>query len=206
MNLSSSLTATLALSILIAGLARDLRADSPSGWYQTGTNTRDYEIGLDSNVSLTGRASAYIKALATPRGFSTLMQFFRADLYRGRRVRFSAHVKSVDVKVRAALWMRVDGETPPVLPGKRPGPIVLVADQMGNRPIKGTTDWTRYEIVLDVPQNALNITIGMILDGRGEIWGDNLEFDVVDASVPVTAAPHKEQLPKQPVNLDFEER
>jgi hypothetical protein len=48
-------------------------------------------------------------------GFGTLMQDFRAKQYVGKRVRFSAFVKSENVEGWAGLWMRVDkgeGATP----------------------------------------------------------------------------------------------
>jgi hypothetical protein len=51
-------------------------------------------------------------------GFGTLMQDFRANEYVGKRVRFSAFVKSQDLESWAGLWMRVDqgeGATPQVL-------------------------------------------------------------------------------------------
>jgi len=203
MNLWSSLTAGLSLSMVITSLSGIARADMPSGWITAGSHPQDYEIGLDRNVSYTGRSSAYIKAVASPRGFATLMQEFKADLYRGKRVRLSAHVKAMDVKDWAGLWMRVDGEKP----AGSSRPTTLAFDNMFNRPIKGTTDWTRYEVVLDIPEHAAIIAFGVLLNGRGEIWSDKFEFDLVDASVPVTATNSQlEQLPKQPVNLDFEER
>jgi hypothetical protein len=202
MNIRSSLTAGLALSLVITSLPRIALADIPSGWYVAGSDSKDYEIGLDSKVSYTGRASAYIKALASPRGFATLMQGFRADQYRGKRVRLSAYVKSVDLTRWAGLWMRADGER---VAGFSQPPV-LAFDNMQNRPIKGTTDWTRYEVVLDIPEQAATIFFGVLLDGRGAIWSDNFEFDLVDASVSVTVGNRRVELPKQPVNLDFEER
>jgi hypothetical protein len=203
MTLWSSLPAALALSMVIAGLPGIARADMPSGWIATGIDLQHYEIGLDRNVSYTGRSSAYIKAVALPRGFATLMQDFWADWYRGKRVRLSVYVKSMDVEFFAGVWMRVDGDKP----AGSPGPPTLAFDNMESRPIKGTTDWSRYEVVLDIPEHAAKIAFGVQLMGRGEIWSDNFEFGVVDASVPVTATNSQvERLPKQPVNLDFEER
>jgi len=43
-------------------------------------------------------------------GFGTLMQDFRADHYQGKRVRFSAFVKTEAAQDWAGLWMRVDKE------------------------------------------------------------------------------------------------
>jgi hypothetical protein len=85
------------------------------------------------------------------------MQEISADAYHGKRVRLSANAKASDVQGWAGLWMRVDGD------GSRP----LAFDNMGNRPIKGTTDWKRYDIVLDVAGQATDVAFGILLTGRG---------------------------------------
>jgi hypothetical protein len=64
-----------------------------------------------------------------------------------------------------------------------------VDDGMRSRPIRGTTDWTRYEIVLDVPRAAPFISFGVSLVGGGHVWFDDFRFDAVDASVPTTEEP-----------------
>ena len=38
-------------------------------------------------------------------------------------------------------------------------------DNMRNRPIKGSTDWTMYEIILDVPENSYSMNFGILLAG-----------------------------------------
>lgn len=57
---------------------------------------------------------------------------------------------------------------------------------MQGRPIKGTSGWKKYEIVLDVPNEASNIAFGALLNGTGQIWVDNVHFDIVGNSVPTT--------------------
>jgi len=57
---------------------------------------------------------------------------------------------------------------------------------MEDRPIKGTHDWTRYEIVLDVAPDAGSMLFGLLLHGAGKVWLDDVTFDVVDTRVPTT--------------------
>ncbi len=71
------------------------------------------------------------------------------------------------------MWMRVDGDNPN--PHKRS----LSFDNMQGRPIKGTVDWKKYEIILDVPQESVLIAYGVLLDGPGSVWLDNFEFEVI---------------------------
>ena len=62
----------------------------------------------------------------------------------------------------------------------------LSFDNMSDRPIVGTTDWKKYDIVLDVPNNASNIAFGALLSGTGQIWFEKLTFEIVDTSVKTT--------------------
>jgi len=95
---------------------------------------------------------------------------------------------------------------------------------MENRPIKGSTDWQKYEVVLDVPEGSMEIAFGILLAGKGQAWVDDLQLDVVGTDVPSTnmikegATPQpfdeaarkrmsegQKTLPAQAANLNFEQ-
>src|SRR6185503_6926270 len=57
---------------------------------------------------------------------------------------------------------------------------------MGSRPLLGTTDWKRYDIVADVPAEAENVIFAASLSGKGTLWVDGLEVAIVKDDVPVT--------------------
>lgn len=184
--------ATLLPLLLLPTLAA---AKPPEGWIAAGAAPRDYEMGTDKAVSLNGKASAFLRAAKpTPAGFGTLMQIFRAEDFRGKRVRLSAQVQSRDVVEWAGLWMRVDGK------GDRPKAF----DNMQRRPIRGTTPFTEYQVVLDVAADAEAIAFGILLDGAGALWMNAVRFEIVDKNVPVTGGPHSD-LNEKPKNLDFAE-
>jgi len=98
-----------------------------------------------------------------------------------------------DQATRAQMWMRVDG----------PEKAILAFDNMESRIVSGTTDWTRYEIVLDVPQSSIAIAFGFFLGGSGKVWGDDFRIEKVDVTVPTTST--SPGMPKAPVNPDFEQ-
>jgi hypothetical protein len=126
-------------------------------------------------------------------GFGTLMQSINASHYASKRVRLQTWVQANDVAGWAGLWMRVDkGET------------VVGFDNMEQRAIRGTQPWTRYEVVLDVPADATGISFGALLNGRGEIWLNDVKFDVVGQDVHTTGTGSKGSLSATPVNLDFQ--
>ncbi|MGP4070337.1 hypothetical protein [Halobacillus sp. B29] len=168
---------------------------APIGWVMTGDSPSDYETGLDDRILHTGNYSAYLSSKdEKARGFATLMQQIKSDRYRGERLRFSAFVKSMDVRRSAGLWMRIDHSSGDV----------LAFDNMMNRPIKGTNEWNHYSVVLDVPVKSEVIAFGMLLNGFGQIWMDDVSFEIVDESVPVTEQIPAEDLFDEPVNLNFE--
>jgi hypothetical protein len=63
---------------------------------------------------------------------------------------------------------------------------MLGFDNMSNRKINGNIDWTKYEIVLDVPTETISIAYGALLAGTGKIWFDDITFEIVDETVPTT--------------------
>ena len=88
-----------------------------------------------------------------------IMQMFKADRYRGNRMQFSAAVKTERV-YKSGLWMTLNGPD---------GPIK--SDFMHfNRPIKGSTDWNVYSVVLEVPEENVSIAIAMFIRGNGRVW------------------------------------
>lgn len=187
-------TVILAFAIMSARVA--LSEETPKNWFHAGSQPKDYEMSVDRQIAHGGKASASLKCVAAhPSGFGTLMQTFKADTYRGQRVRLIGYVRADKVADWAGLWMRVDG----------PGGVVLAFDNMQDRAIKATSDWQPYDIVLDVPASAQEIAFGLLLSGKGEAWMDDLKFDVVGKDVPVTGQKLDNTAKIAPANLDFEQ-
>jgi len=176
--------------------------DLPKGWFVAGSDPKSYDMGIDKGAGQDGKNAATIKSTAKKiKGFGTLMQECLPDNYLGKRVRMTGMVKTKDVSKWAGLWFRVDEKGTNNALG-----FDNMKDGKKDRSIKGTTDWTKYEIVLDVPLNASNLAYGALLVGTGQIWFDNIKFEVVDNTVPTTGKDNDDMMPnKEPVNLEFEE-
>ena len=186
---------TLLIAALLAATV-SAKAGTPQGWFAAGSHPKDYKMSADRTVAHSGKASASLKSVApAPAGFGTLMQTFKADAYRGKRVRMSGYARAEAVKNWAGLWMRVDG----------PRGEALAFDNMQDRSIKGTGDWRKCEIVLDVPESAQEIAFGLLLTGAGQVWMDDLAFEVVGKDVPTTGPKPSPGAPPAPSNLDFEQ-
>jgi hypothetical protein len=177
--------------IIIAGNNNKI----PTGWFPAGSNPSEYEMGIDNSIFQNGQVCAYIKSKSPKENqFGTLMQTISAENYSGKRLMLSGYIKSEDVKGWSGMWMRIDGESSQQ----------LGFDNMYDRAIKGTTDWKKHEIVLDIPANSLTINYGVLLNSDGKVWFDNFELKEVDKNVPVTNLRKESKLPSQPINLDFE--
>lgn len=148
-----------------------------SEWYYRGSLPASYEMGPDKNIEFSNQTVLKIKSIESKiNGFGTIMKTIKPDSYLGKTVRMTAYVKSEKVKSWAGLWMRVDYYNA----------RVLAFDNMQKRPIKGSTDWIKYEVVLFVPAEATSISYGVLLDGTGQIWLKDLVLEVVDDTVPET--------------------
>ena len=182
--------------VLTVASSFTLQAAAPRGWLLAGNKPANYDTGIDSQVKYQDADSAYLKSKAdvadSDKGFGTLMQSFRATQYLGKRVRVSGFIKSEGVQEWSGLWMRVDRDS-----------TVVGFDNMQDRPIKGTNDWRRYEVVLDVPKDATGIAFGVLLSGSGTVWLNSTSFEVVDTSVPTTGS--TAQQADGPTNLKFQQ-
>jgi len=146
------------------------------GWEVAGalpqTGGEGYEAVADREVFHSGKASGRIHLInEKTHTFGTLTQAIAADAFRGKRVRLSGWLRTRDSDF-AGLWLRVDPQ--------------LAFDNMSDRGVKGTTDWSRFEVVLNVPQEATKLAFGALLAGGGTLWVDDLSLEAVGPDVPVT--------------------
>jgi hypothetical protein len=169
-----------------------------TGWFVAGSHPDHYEVGVGEPEDPARRVASF-RSKPQPLGFGTLMQMFQAGSYRSTRQMLTARIRSADVEEWAGLWMRVDGEHG----------ALLSFDNMQTRPITGTTDWTEYRVVLDVPADAVHVALGVLMEGAGAVWIDGVQLREVGEDVPTTGAGARSrtdpghEYPAGPVNLDF---
>lgn len=168
----------------------------PRGWFRAGSHPDQYEIGLDSELKWEEHNSSLIRAReSTAEGFGCFMQTCSPDDFLGKRVRLSAMARTEAVEQWAGLWFRVDA-----LDLKQS----LQFDNMQNRPLKGSTEWQRYAVVLDVPQQAGRLAYGVLLSGAGSTWIADVRIEEVSDDIPSTNLDMNSN-PRSPTNLDFSE-
>lgn len=126
------------------------------GWFQWG----DFLLSIES-VGRTGNKSGKITSNEKAK-FGCIAYSIPAN-YEGKIIELQAFMKIKNVKNGyAGLLLRIDGYGD-----------ILAFDNMAKKKISGTTDWYRYSIKLDYPEDAEKIIIGGILSGDGEAWFDD---------------------------------
>ena len=181
----------IAFTLLVATLLSTAsRAELPTGWFnETFGDKQAFEMTTDASVQHSGKPALAIRSRPdhTP-GEGSLATVFAADVYRGKRMRFSASVKTEGIAKFAGLFMRVSAKGENGKPGLRLRFDNLARRTRGDESIKGTTDWKRYEIVLDVPPESYDTAIGVYLVGTGALWMADPKFEEVGLDVPVTSS------------------
>ncbi|MBX7116602.1 MAG: hypothetical protein K1X64_19910 [Myxococcaceae bacterium] len=164
----------------------------PTGWFFEGKDRSHFEVTLDAKELAAGKVSARLRSVVPDAKYGALLQTVNAAHYTRQRVRFSAMVKASDVDGWTGLFVRVEGA----------GQKTLAFDNMQTRAQKGSFDWKRLEVVLDVSPDARRIHFGLGLSGRGTAWFDNARFETVGSDVPTTAS---STALDGPTNLDLDE-
>lgn len=203
-------SATLASGTALPGeRAADER---PAAWGITGSDVQygsgSYVLRTSRKAVLSGAASAVLSAdeNADPSRFGATVQTASAAPFRGKRLELSAYIACENAPAGASIWLRADDAQ---------GNVVAFDNSMA-RGIRGTVPWAYQNVVLDVPDTAVVLLYGAVLNGKGALYIDDLQFRTVDADVPVTAKPPLQRsfsgfrpdaadLAPEPRNLDFEE-
>lgn len=91
---------------------------------------------------------------------------FPIEQARGKQLRLSGWIKTEALENGwAGLWMRVDG------PQRQ-------FDNMLDRGLRGSTEWTAASVEFDVPENATDVYLGLVMPGYGRAWFDDLRLEL----------------------------
>ena len=158
--------------VIVCALALQA-AEAPAGWKLIGKDPEAYEAGTDLHVLYEGAPSVYLKGREPMPKVAGLAETLPAEKYAGKRVRYSAFTKSEGVEGGAQLLLVVSRE--------KGTWIECIAG-----PIRGNSDWHNYDVVVDVPQDAINIVVGVTLVGQGTVWLNDVKIEIVGPDVPTT--------------------
>ncbi len=141
-------------------------------------------MSVDASVAHGGRQSLRLRAASTSGGFVATQGAMPLAEARGHRLAVSAWLRTELSSGWAGLWCRVDG----------PERAMLSFDNMEDRPVTGTTGWTRVTVRVIAPPSTDAVLCGSLVVGSGDVWLDDLaitrEGAITDEEfrAPVTVA------------------
>ncbi len=100
-------------------------------------------------------------------GWTTMTGTFPAEAARGKKLKFSCWIRTENVTGWAGAWWRCD--TPAGTNG---------FNNMQDKNITGTTEWSLHEFTIDVPKDTQNINFGFMLNADGTAWFDDIEIEL----------------------------
>jgi C-terminal processing protease CtpA/Prc len=136
---------------------------NPIGWKNFGSS--NYIVALDSTIVKSGKYSASIEfkeGNPEVKGLAFTIPYN----YAGKKITLTGYIKTENVTGGyAGLWMRIDPS--------------IAFDNMYKNGVTGTTDWTKYEITLEMnPEKTEQIVIGGLLAGKGKMWLDDFSVSI----------------------------
>lgn len=151
--------------------------DVPTGWGGGPPET----LHAETEIVHGGRGAGRVERDAeSTGGFSALTRAIPVD-FAGTTLALEGDLRSRDVAGWCGLWMRVDGTAG-----------ALAFDNMQDRAVTGTTDWSHYRIELPLVEGAREIYFGALLSGEGVIWVDDFVLTVDGDPVGETAVIERE--------------
>ena len=130
----------------------------PARWAST------ENVSIDSSQSYSGKYSVVLEGDSTHNHRVVTTTIFNG--YGGKTISFSGYIKTENVSDGyGCLWMRIDPHG--------------AFDNMGDCGIRGTTDWTKYEITLPFDaEKTTRMVMGGGLTGKGKMWLDNVSIQI----------------------------
>ncbi|HLO96560.1 MAG TPA: hypothetical protein VK195_19800 [Burkholderiaceae bacterium] len=187
MDYRSLLAVPLAALALTASGADTIRI--PEDWMANASYAwpggKTHEAGVAPETEISGRRALTVRALGEPQAndIGSISQYLQG--YAGRRLRFTAQVKTEGVDVWGGLVVSSSYMPLPYLPG---------SPDYDRQPPLGATgcpEWCEVSVVADIANAASGTSlgvahVGLALMGKGQVWARKLRVEAVGTDVPLS--------------------
>ncbi|MCP5046041.1 MAG: hypothetical protein GY940_02645 [bacterium] len=156
----------------------DFEKATPEGWTMAGEG---FEIQLDKTDAAGGKQSLRFQCAGEPsRVFPSFASCrLPVERFRGKRVRYSASLKTRDAESRFFIWLRADKGIDPLEARDMSEETGDIFSNEGLKGPKGTTEWKRFTIEMDVPKETTDLYLGASLAGKGTAWLDEAAIEIL---------------------------
>lgn len=145
---------------------------APPGW-TVPSDSAGFSAQVSTEKPESGKASGVLVADDTVldvQQAGNLIQSIDATPYRGKRIRFRAASRAelMSPGGRARIWIGLDRPGSP-----NGGRWNYTSDTIMN------PEWTRYEVLGEVPEDTRRLNLGLVLVGGGRAWIDSASIEVI---------------------------
>ena len=136
----------------------------PDKWFQWGNG---YSLAIDTAVKYSGKNSMLFEIKGEKAANSVgYMAYTIPAIYEGTEIEVRAYMKLNGVTEGAAgLLLRIEDKS---------GNVSY--DDMHEKNVRGTSDWTTYSVKLPYSCNSKTISVGAMLSGAGQLWVDDFRI------------------------------
>jgi C-terminal processing protease CtpA/Prc len=124
-----------------------------------------WTVHIDSVIVHGGRGAVRLERDSASSGTNTMLAIGVPVTFEGQWVELHGFIRTEKVSGFAGLWLREDGPT---------GRVQF--DNMRDRGITGTSEWTEYTIRLPLDHRARALSFGVLAVGEGKVWADDLQL------------------------------
>jgi erythromycin esterase len=155
-------------------LSLDFEKPVPDGWT---IMAEGFRVELDDKEYFRGRQSlgfTFENETTDIRESSFGLAYLKLPVKSllNRRIRFSAQIKTSEASAFVNLLLRaVQGEDP-----------VAVASLPGQSRPRGTENWKKCIVEMDIPPKATDIFICVLMRGKGKAWIDDVSLEILPVS------------------------
>lgn len=170
-------TAARKVKLVNAGFEEPLKGDGdPTGWV-TGQHAGvpSYTFALDEKVRREGKQSLRIDNIG-PEPYGAIYQPLPIAGLAGTTLRLTAWVRTQNAGGERKGW----GAALQLQAKKGGSPLAY--NDLSAHLISGSSEWTRREVVVAIPKDAEHVEVGIMLRGKGSVWLDDVELEVVPAT------------------------
>lgn len=146
------------------------------GW--TAPESAAYKASVDRKTRHAGHPSLLIESTGSDASGFAVSQTIKADAWRGKRIRLTGYLKADESQDGGAIWFRID------MPN---GDYILDGSldySVADKSTRDAAGWTKSQTVAAIPADALGISFGLRMKGRGRIWASDFKWETVAAAIP----------------------
>ena len=137
-------------------------------WMLGGKTPSNYFLYNTFDINGINKFVHYLHSIQSIEGYGVVFCFLNRKLYSGKKIKLSGLIMTKSIRKSADLWIR----------GKSSNDLWEIKSLDCN-PVNEIECWKEYAIILDIPNDIKNLSVGLTLKGEGYIWFHSMKVEIV---------------------------